>query len=120
MVTAAPEIDATQQVCHWAGAVTWRETADLRESLLDQLEAGSNGALWLDVREVSVIDRCGVALLIGALHRAQAMGRRLVLIDAMGPVTSTLVQLHRIDQFHIEQVHVPAQDERPGVTAAVI
>jgi len=117
VVTAAPQIDGTHQVCRWTGAVTWRETAGLREGLLDQLEAGINGALWLDVRQVTVIDRCGIGLLIGAQHRAQAMRRKLVLIDAMGTVTSTLAQLHRLDQFHVEQVDLPAPHERPGVTA---
>jgi len=119
-VTAATEITGVHQACRWTGAVTWRETAGLREDLLDQLEAGVSGALWLDVREVSIIDRCGIALLIGAQHRAQALTRGLVLIDATGPVTSTMARLRLLDQFHIEQVPVPQRCERPSLTATLV
>ncbi|HEY5134645.1 MAG TPA: STAS domain-containing protein [Candidatus Nanopelagicales bacterium] len=119
-MTAATEITGVHQACRWTGAVTWRETAGLREDLLDQLEAGVSGALWLDVREVSIIDRCGIALLIGAQHRAQAMTRGLVLIDAIGPVTSTMARLHLLDQFHVEQVQLPQRRERLSLTPTLV
>ena len=119
-MTAATEIAGVHQACRWTGEVTWRETADLREDLLDQLEAGVSGALWLDVRAVSVIDRCGIALLIGAQHWVQAMTRGLVLIDAIGPVTSTMARLGLLDQFHIEQVPVPQRRGRPSLTTTLV
>jgi anti-anti-sigma regulatory factor len=84
--------------------VTWRETAQLRERLFDEFEASGSTGVRLDVRRVQNIDQTGVALLIGANHRATAAGRRLVLIDANGPVTAALARMHMIPDFVITQV----------------
>jgi anti-anti-sigma regulatory factor len=97
------------RVCSWSGPVTWRETAALREDLFDRLEASEGGTLWLDVRDVSVIDRTGVALLAGAQHRAHELQHGFVLIDANGAVTTTLTRLHLQEQFRFEQTGIPEQ-----------
>jgi len=88
----------------WVGEVTWREVADLREALFDELEVPGYVGLRLDVRRVTLIDRPGSALLIGANHRAVAIGRRLVLVDANGPVTVALSKLHVLKDFLVAQV----------------
>ena len=91
-------------VCVWAGEVTWRETAGLREALFDLLEAPGQGRVSLDVRAVTRIDRTGVALLIGANHRAAALGRPLSLVDAHGPVTRKLSGLGMLGDFEVAQI----------------
>ena len=90
-------------VCVLAGEVTWRETAALREALFDLLEAPGQGGLSLDVRAVTGIDRTGVALLIGANHRAAALGHPFILIDAYGPVTRMLSGLRMLRDFAVTQ-----------------
>ena len=91
-------------VCVWAGEVTWRETAELREALFDLLETPGQCGPSLDVRAVTKIDRTGVALLIGANHRASALGRPLSLVDAYGPVTRKLSDLRMLGDFDVTQV----------------
>lgn len=91
-------------VCVLAGEVTWRETAGLREALFDLLEAPGQERVSLDVRAVTRIDRTGVALLIGANHRAAALGLRFTLLDAHGPVTRVLSDLRMLDDFEVTQV----------------
>jgi methanogenic corrinoid protein MtbC1 len=73
----------------WDGEVTWRDVADLREGLFDAMDA-QVASVHLDVRLVTVIDRTGIALLIGANHRSHTMRRPLVLVDDNGPVTAAL------------------------------
>ena len=90
--------------CAWTGDVSWHVTADLREALFDQLEAPGRTTLRLDVRGVSSIDRTGVALLIGANHRAAARGRRLELVDTDGPVTRALAAVHMLRDFVVTQL----------------
>lgn len=99
----------------WVGEVTWREVADLREALFDELEVPGYVGVRLDVRRVTLIDRPGSALLIGANHRAVAIGRRLVLVDAHGPVTVALSKLHVLKDFLVVQVfsaYTPSQGTR--------
>jgi anti-anti-sigma regulatory factor len=91
-------------VCVVAGEVIWRETAALREALFDLLEAPGHDGLTLDVRAVTRIDRTGVALLIGANHRAAALGHPFTLIDAHGPVTRVLSGLRMLGDFEVTQV----------------
>jgi len=86
----------------WTGEVTWRQVADLREEFFDAMDVGA-GDLGLDVRGVTVIDRTGIALLIGANHRARSMGRALVLLDADGPVTEALRRAHALTDFDLAQ-----------------
>lgn len=76
--------------CSWHGELTWRRTAELRESLFDLLEVPTLDRLFLDVTAVDTIDRTGVALLVGGHHRAAAMSRRLVLVDRGGTVAGAL------------------------------
>jgi anti-anti-sigma regulatory factor len=109
MMSPTPTPHEINRVCSWSGPVTWRETAALREDLFDRLEASEGGTLWLDVRDVSVIDRTGVALLTGAQHRAHALQRGFVLIDTNGAVTTTLTRLHLQEQFSFEQTGIPEQ-----------
>jgi len=110
----------------WGGPITWRETADLREALFDELEVPGLTGLRLDVRAVTAIDRTGVGLLIGANHRAAANGRRLILIDNGGLVTAALSALHMLKDFLIVQTKRPHDrlpstrpSYRPSVLAAV-
>lgn len=91
-------------VCVLAGEVTWRETSGLREALFDLLEAPGQDGLSLDVRAVTRIDRTGVALLIGANHRAAALGHRFTLLDEYGPVTRVLSGLRMLGDFDVTQV----------------
>jgi len=87
----------------WIGEVTWREVARLREELFDQMDVRHDG-VSLDVRLVTVIDRTGLALLIGANHRAHSMGRPLTLVDDSGPVTSALTTAHVVADFSITRL----------------
>jgi ABC-type transporter Mla MlaB component len=73
------------------GEVTWRHVAELREVLFDEMDACDSG-VRLDVRRVTEIDRTGVALLIGANHRAQALRKPLTLVDDSGVVTEALTR----------------------------
>jgi anti-anti-sigma regulatory factor len=93
-----------EATCTWPGDVTWRETAQLREALLDTLDRNDAGIVNIDVRAVRTIDNTGIAMLIGANRRAIARGRRLVLLDCNGPVTAALSRLHIMRQFSITQV----------------
>ena len=93
----------------WVGEVTWREVADLRESLFDAMDAHLVG-VQLDVRLVTFIDRTGIALLIGANHRSHSMGRPLILLDDNGPVTAALTGAHVGGDFTVVRTSgVPAQ-----------
>jgi anti-anti-sigma regulatory factor len=96
----SPQRDAWWSV--WTGEVTWRQVAALRERLFDEMDA-SAGGLCLDVRGVTGIDRTGVALLIGANHRAWALGRPLELLDEDGPVTEALRNAHALSEFGLVQ-----------------
>lgn len=87
-----------------AGEITWRVTATLRERLFDELEVDGVTGLRLDVREVSSIDRNGVALLVGLNHRAAVAGRGLILIDRNGPVTKALAAMHLLRNFVVTDV----------------
>ena len=105
----------------WSGEITWRETAHLREVLYDELKVAGFTGVRLDVRGVRLIDQTGIALLIGAKHRAAAAGRRLILIDSDGPVTAALRRAHVLPDFTITR-SVPGTERLPaaasGVTAA--
>ncbi len=102
----APVHPRVEQSAAWAGDVTWRDVAERREALFDQLEAAGCLGVRLDVRAVTSIDRTGIALLIGANHRALATGRRLVIIDDNGPVTSALARMHMLASLLITQTPV--------------
>lgn len=91
------------QACAWVGEVTWRQVADLREVLFDEVDACECG-LCLDVRLVTEIDRTGIALLIGANHFAHSMGRPLVLLDESGPVSDALARAHLMADFRMTAV----------------
>lgn len=95
----------------WAGPITWQTTPQLREALFDALEVPGHVGVRVDVREVTTIDRSGVALLIGANQRARSLGRLLILIDNGGPVTTTLAAMHLLHLFHVRLVVV--NPERP-------
>ena len=101
-VAAAPD-SRCERASAWTGDVTWREVPAHREALFDDLEAAGSVGVRLDVRDVTVLDRTGIALLIGANHRAFARGERLVLIDSGGPVTAALSRMHMIGDFQIVQ-----------------
>jgi anti-anti-sigma factor len=88
----------------WSGEVTWRETSALREALFDLLESPGPPTVHLDVCEVTTIDTTGLALLIGANHRAHGLGRSLVLVDRGGAVTRGLTRIRMIDDFSVVQV----------------
>ncbi len=93
----------------WEGEVTWREVADLRERLFDAMDAMAVG-VQLDVRLVTVIDRTGLGLLIGANHRSHSMRRPLILVDDDGPVTAALTASHVVTDFNLERAAgVPVQ-----------
>ena len=88
----------------WAGDVSWRDLSQRREALFDDLEASDSSGVRLDVRDVTSIDRPGVALLIGANYRASATGRRLTIIDDCGPVTRALARMNVLGSFQVSQV----------------
>jgi len=79
-------------------------TASLREPLFHGLEIAGHTGVRLDVRDVTSIDRSGVALLIGANHRARAAGRQLILVDHDGPVTAALTAMHVLRGFLVTEV----------------
>ncbi len=85
----------------WVGDVTWRQVAELREALFDQMDACDRG-VRLDVRRVTEIDRTGVALLIGANHRARSMGKPLTLVDDGGVVTQALARAQVVSDFQMD------------------
>jgi methanogenic corrinoid protein MtbC1 len=93
----------------WGGEATWREVADLRENLFDAMDAHLVG-VRLDVRRVTVIDRTGIALLIGANHRSHSMRRPLIVLDDDGLVTAALTAAHVVSDFNLVRTSdVPAQ-----------
>ena len=89
---------------NWVGDVTWRRTASLREALFDGLERAGATGVCLDVRGVNSIDRIGIALLIGANHRATSIGSRLTLVDAHGAITEALCHMRLSEMFLIRQL----------------
>ena len=94
----------------WAGDVDWQTVGRLREALFDGLEVAGKTSVHLDVRAVTSIGRGGAALLIGANHRASAVGRRLLIVDSHGPVTSALAALHILRDFNVTQLIASGQD----------
>jgi ABC-type transporter Mla MlaB component len=120
MAPRVPGLDRQdEQECTWIGDVTWREVTGLREELFDQLEVPGSIGVRLDVRGVTSIDSPGIALLIGANYRATAVGRRLVVIDADGPVTAALSRRHVIRDFLVTQVFTgESTAEREGPSSA--
>ena len=96
--------EPTEGQLAWAGDISWRVTASLREALFTGLGVAAHTGVRLDVRDVTSIDRSGVALLIGANHRATATGRRLILIDRNGPVTAALAAMHLLRGFLFTEV----------------
>ena len=87
----------------WVGEVTWRQAAELREQLFDEMDRHETG-VCVDVRLVTEVDRIGVALLIGANLRGKAIGRPLSLLDAHGPVSVELTRTRLISEFNVTQV----------------
>jgi len=112
--TAGAQALSDGSPCVWTGAVTWRNVAKLREQLFDEIDTRTGG-LTLDVRAVVEIDRTGVALLIGARHRGQSLGRPLTLIDNAGAVTEALTKSHVIADF---AVRGDAEDVEAGLRSA--
>jgi len=84
----------------WVGEVTWRHVAELREALFDEMDACDRG-VRLDVRRVTEIDRTGVALLIGANHRAKSLGKPLTLVGEAGVVTEALTRAQVLAEFQV-------------------
>jgi anti-anti-sigma regulatory factor len=106
-LTTARNASRTGEVAHrWSGAVTTHETPALREELYRLLDSPGCTAVRLHVDSVTEIDHFGVALLIGANHRAGACGVRLILVDKAGPVTEALARVHVLQQFLVTQVIV--------------
>jgi glutamate---cysteine ligase / carboxylate-amine ligase len=87
----------------WAGDVTTRRVKELRDLLFDQIDAHPDG-LTLDMREVTGIDRTGVALLIGANVRAHSLARTLTILDDGGIVSTALARAHVRDDFTIRRL----------------
>ncbi|MBI1376171.1 MAG: STAS domain-containing protein [Frankiales bacterium] len=83
------------------GPLTWRESQVVRERVHDLLDGPGAVTVWLDVRDVTDIDRVGVAVLIGAHHRAHALGRELALIDDGGPVEQGLLRHGGLDRIRV-------------------
>jgi len=98
------ELTHEEVCCAWPEEVTWREVADLREVLFDLLETPKGLGVRLDVRAVKVIDGTGIGLLIGANHRAAALGRRLILIDGDGPVSAALRRIRMLSTFRMARI----------------
>jgi anti-anti-sigma regulatory factor len=98
-----PEPRDQHETAHCAGDITWRVAAELRDVLFDQLEAPGKSGLRIDVRNVTSIDRTGIAVLVGLNHRARVTGRLLVLIDDNGPVSAALRTMHALGDFHVTQ-----------------
>jgi anti-anti-sigma regulatory factor len=88
----------------WSGAVTAHRVPQLREDLYRQLESPGCMRIRLHVDQVTAIDEHGIALLIGANHRAAAAGLSFVLIDTGGPVTKALARIHVLNGFLVTQV----------------
>ena len=103
----------------WAGDISGQVTATLREPLFEALEVTGQTGVRLDVREVRSIDRSGIALLVGANHRAAALGRLFVLTDNNGPVTRALSALQLLNGFHVTLV-VTSGDRRTDAAAGSI
>jgi len=101
----------------WVGAVTSQTTATLRDALFDALRVVGLIGVRLDVREVTSIDRSGIALLIGTNRRAATAGRRFVIVDNDGPVTRALAEMHVLRDFLITEVITTGDRARPPVNA---
>lgn len=99
--------------CSWCGELTWRRTAELREAVFDLLEQPGLRRLVLDVTGVEVIDRTGVALLVGCHHRAAAMSRTLVLVDGGGTVSDALSGAGVISAFAFDAPPAIRAGRRP-------
>lgn len=97
----------------WCGELTWRRTAELREALFDLLEQPGLQRLVLDLTGVEVIDRTGVALLVGCHHRAAAMSRRLVLVDRSGAVAGALFCAGVLGGFDFDEAPAIRPPRRP-------
>lgn len=89
-------------------ALTVRNAAALRQSILDALEEGD--ALSLDLAEGQAVDLCGVQLIEAARRQAQAVGKTLTLArpgEAFRPVLEAagfLTQASEADlQFWLHQ-----------------
>jgi len=101
------------------GGITLQVSAKLREALFDALEAAGQTGVRLDVRQVPSIDKSRVALLVGANHRAAALGRTLVRTDHNGPVTRALSELRLLRGFHITEVVPPGDTSMEPATGSV-
>jgi len=102
----------TEVAIVWSGDVDWQTVGCLREALFDGLEVAGKTGVHLDVRAVTSIGLGGAALLIGANHRASAVGRSLLIVDSNGPVTSALTALHILRDFNVTQLIASGED--PG------
>jgi anti-anti-sigma regulatory factor len=107
-------------VAVWGGDVTWRDVAERREALFDRLEAAGSVGVTVDVRDVTSIDRTGVALLIGVHHRACATGRRLTILDCAGPVTRALARMHLLGSVVLVQAPAAAGSAERVTSSAVV
>jgi anti-anti-sigma factor len=87
----------------WRGVVDVRVTARLRDRLFALLGSPGTTGVRLDVRAVTSIDASGMAVLVGARRKAQAVGRTLVLVDEEGPVTVSLRRTRLLPAFLVTQ-----------------
>jgi len=100
----------------WTGRIGTPGTATLRDTLFDALEVPGSIGVRLDVRGVTSINRGGLAILVGANHRAAAVGRKLTIVDGNGPVTRALAALRLLGSFHVVLV-LPPVAETGSITA---
>jgi anti-sigma B factor antagonist len=78
------------------GELDLRTVPQLHACLAEALQRGGDGAVVVDLGDVSFIDSTGLAALLNALRRMNRAGRRLVLTCAQGPVMRML-RLTRLD-----------------------
>jgi len=104
----------TDPVLTWTGPLTFPDLAARRAELFDLLESRGTEIVWLDVRDVTDVDRAGVGVFLGAHRRAVALGRQLVVLDDVGPVTATLEALALVEELCVVQVSLDEAAQATG------
>ena len=74
---------------------------ELRERLL-RLDRESDGDIEIDLAAVSFIDSGGIGVLVGALRRAEAQGRRLTVVNVGAAVRQVFEVTHLARAFGLD------------------
>ena len=99
-------------VVRLSGTLDVSTVHDVRLALHAALDDGS-GDLFVDVREVEMLDATGLGMLVGAHRRAGRTGRRLVLRN-LSPQLVRLLRVSRLNRiFVVEAPDLVPPPRRP-------